>query len=123
VNAKNFIVYYSCNRQVVEQISKITPAVQVAVFAHDLFVETVDHGDLPTLVVASEQGHFGRVLQLETQEVGQGLDGVVASVHEVAYKNVAVLRQRAALAKEFQQVEKLAVDVAANGDWRGNKLT
>lgn len=44
----------SCEGQVIEQISKELPDISVAIFAHAFIVEAIHLGDLPALVVASQ---------------------------------------------------------------------
>ena len=53
-------------------------------FAVALTIEAVDLCDLPALMVASQQGDTVGVLGLQGQQVGEGLQAVVASINEIS---------------------------------------
>lgn len=69
----------------VEEVGEVLPDVGVAVLAEALVVEAVDLRDLPRLVVAAEDGDALGVADLEGDEQGDRLDGVVATVDVVAW--------------------------------------
>lgn len=46
---------------------------------------------LPRLMVSSEQGDPIRMLDLETQQIFEGLDRVVASINKISDEDVASL--------------------------------
>lgn len=54
MEGEDLIFDYRCQWQVVEEISKELPDIGVAVFAHAFIVKTIHLGDLPALVVASQ---------------------------------------------------------------------
>lgn len=54
MESKNLIFDDRCEGQIVEEISKELPDISVAVFSHALIVKTIHLGDLPTLVIASQ---------------------------------------------------------------------
>lgn len=68
----------------VEEVGEVLPDVGVAVLAETLVVEAVDLRDLARLVVAAEDGDALGVADLEGDEQGNCLDGVVATVDVVA---------------------------------------
>lgn len=68
----------------VEEVGEVLPDVGVAVLAETLVVEAVDLRDLARLVVAAEDGDALGVADLEGDEQGDCLDGVVATVDVVA---------------------------------------
>lgn len=72
----------------VEEVGEVLPDVGVAVLAEALVVEAVDLRDLPRLVVAAEDGDALGVADLEGDEQGDRLDGVVATVDVVAWEGV-----------------------------------
>lgn len=82
----------SPQRQVVECIVEVLPGVGIAVLAVDLVEEAVHGGDIAALVVASQQRQLVAVLYLKTEQQGDGLDGVVTAVHEIADHDVLVVR-------------------------------
>ena len=48
-----------------------------------LTIETIDLSDLSALMVSSQENHFIRVHGLQSKELSEGLQTVVASVHKV----------------------------------------
>jgi hypothetical protein len=52
----------------------------------------------------------------ESDQEGDGLDRVVASVYVIAHEEVICVRRVAAYAEELLQVVELAMDVAADRD-------
>ena len=72
--------------------------------------------DLPGLVVSSEQSHPVWPPSFEHHQPGEGLEAVVAAVHEVAHEDVVGVGRRPALPEQLLQVVELAVDIAADGD-------
>lgn len=85
VKTEDLVVDQGSEGEVVEEVGKVLPHVGVAVFSEALVVEAVDLGDLTGLVVSSEDGDSLRVSDLEGDEEGDGLDGVVTSVDVVAW--------------------------------------
>ena len=69
--------------QVVEEVGEVLPDVGIAVLPQALVVEAVDLGNLARLVVATKNGDALGVADLEGDEQGYCLDGVVASVDVV----------------------------------------
>jgi len=59
--------------KVVEDLSTVFPGIGISVLPDGLVVEPVDSGDLPGLVVTSQEGDVGGVLQLEAEEQLEGL--------------------------------------------------
>lgn len=69
--------------KVVEDLHAVLPRVHVAVLAYALLVEPIDLGDLPRLVVTSQQGDAFRIPGLVAQQELECLYTVVASIHKV----------------------------------------
>lgn len=61
-------------RQEVKSLIEVLPAVGVAVLLVDLIEEAVHHGDVATLVVASQQVDAVWVLDLQAEEEGDCLN-------------------------------------------------
>lgn len=85
VEAEDLVVDESGEGEVVEEVGEVLPHVGVAVLAEALVVEAVYLGDLARLVVPAEDGDALGVTNLEGDQKGHGLDGVVASVNVVAW--------------------------------------
>lgn len=75
--------------QVVEYVVAVPPNIGVPILPANLFVETIHRGDLPRLVVASQQRYSVGMTDLEQKQHHQGLHGVVTTVHEVTDEDVA----------------------------------
>lgn len=85
VKAKDLVVDESGEGEVVEDIGEVFPDVGIAVFSQALVIKPVDLGDLPGLVVPSQNGDALWVSDLESNEQGDSLDRVVASVDVITY--------------------------------------
>lgn len=75
--------------KVVEEVCEVLPDVGVAVLSEAFVVEAVDLGNLAGFVVATEDGDAGGVSNLEGDKEGDGLNGVVASIHVVSWEAVS----------------------------------
>ena len=84
----DLILDEGCEREVVEQISKVSPHVRVAVFPQAFVVEAVHLRDLPRLVVAAQDGDAVAVAQLEGDKESDRLYGVVSSVDVITHEEV-----------------------------------
>ena len=73
-------------------------------------------------MVSSEKSHPVGPPSFEHHEPGEGLEAVVAAVHEVAHEDVVGVGAVAAGLEQRLQVVELAVDVAADRDRRGDRL-
>lgn len=102
--------------KVIEDFCAIFPRVCVAILSDRLVVETVDGGDLASLVIASQESDVRRVLHLEAEEELEGLDRVEATIDEVAHENVAGVRDFTAFVEQLEKIVELAVNVSANCD-------
>eukprot|EP00350_Pseudokeronopsis_sp_OXSARD2_P008343 CAMPEP_0170555928 /NCGR_PEP_ID=MMETSP0211-20121228/14716_1 /TAXON_ID=311385 /ORGANISM="Pseudokeronopsis sp., Strain OXSARD2" /LENGTH=99 /DNA_ID=CAMNT_0010865963 /DNA_START=523 /DNA_END=822 /DNA_ORIENTATION=- len=88
MNAEDLSLYNSANAEVVEDLRAVLPGVRIPILSDSLIIEPVDSSDLPGLMVPSQQCDIGWVLEFEAEEELEGLDGVVASVHEVSHEDV-----------------------------------
>lgn len=70
--------------KVIEDLHAVLPRVHVAVLADALLIEPIDLGDLPRLVVASQQGDAFRIPGFVAQQELECLYTVVASIHKVS---------------------------------------
>lgn len=85
MKTEDLVVDQGSEGKVVKEVGEVLPDIGVSVFAKTLVVETVDLGDLTGLVVSSKNGDSLRVSDLEGDEKGDGLDGVVTSINIVTY--------------------------------------
>jgi len=89
VKAEDLVVNESGKREVVEEVGEVLPYVCVTVLAEALIVEAVDLGDLTGLVVSSENSDTLWVANLEGDEKGDCLDGVVSTVNIISCMHVS----------------------------------
>ena len=73
-----------------------------------LTVESVDLGDLPGLVVASQERDPVRPFCLQRQQPRQSLEAVVSPVYEVAQKYVVGIRHLRASTTRFEHEDILS---------------
>jgi hypothetical protein len=85
VEAEDLVVDQGGQRKVVEEVGEVLPDVGVAVFSEALVVEAVDLGDLAGFVVSSKNGYALGVSDLEGDEEGNGLDGIISSVNVITW--------------------------------------
>jgi len=122
VNAEDLIVYDGGNGEKVEDFAAMTPRIGVAIFVLTLVVKAVNLRDLSALVVAAKQCNFVGPSGFEQEQSGKRLEAVVAAIHEVAHEDVVGVGDLAASPEELFQVVELAVNVAADGDGREDRL-
>lgn len=77
--------------EVVEDLSAVLPGIGVTVLPVDLIVKAINSSDLSGFVVATEKGDPIGVLDLEAEQVLEGLDGVVPTINKITDEDVASL--------------------------------
>jgi len=122
MNAKDFALNDGGKSEIIEDVGAVLPRVGVSVLADDFIEETVHKSDLAGLVVASKKGDMAWEFELQAEEKLECLDGVVASVDEVADEDVAGVRNFPTGAEEFEEIGELTVNVATDGNWSGDRL-
>lgn len=122
MHTEDFSADHSGEREVVKYVGAVLPGVTITVFALALVVESVDLGDLATLVVSAEECHVLWVPRLEEHEERETLETVVATVNIVTHENVVGAGTLAALVEELKEVVELAVDVATDSDRGRDRL-
>jgi hypothetical protein len=120
VYTEYLIINHNAQSQKVEHVGKIMPHIGVPILPRTLSVEAIGLGDAARLVVAADQVHAVRIPQLEADEEGDGLDAEHAAVDIVAEEEVVCVRAVAADPEYLDEVEELPVDVAHDGDGRGD---
>lgn len=68
MDAENLSFDNSTNTKVIEDLGTILPWVGITVLSNSFVIETIHGGDLSGLVVTSEEGDVGWILQLEAQQ-------------------------------------------------------
>lgn len=86
MKTENLIVNQGGKRQVVEQVCEVFPDIGIAVLAEALVVKAIHLGDLARLVVTTEDGNALGVSDFESDQEGHSLNGKVASIDIVSYK-------------------------------------
>lgn len=84
----HLVINESGQGQEVEQIGEEPPNICIAVFSQAFVVKSIHLGDLPGLMVASEDGDTIAITELQGDQQGDGLDGVVSTIHIVAHEQV-----------------------------------
>jgi hypothetical protein len=74
VDAEDLSFDNSADAQVVKNFSAILPGVGITVLSDSFVIEAVNSGNLPSFVVASEEGDVSGVLELEAKKKLEGLD-------------------------------------------------
>lgn len=89
MDAEYFPFHHSSNAQVVKDFSAVLPGIGIPVLADSLVIEAIHGGDLPSLVVASEQGDVGWVLKFEAEKELESFNRVVSSINKVTHEYVS----------------------------------
>ena len=79
MDAEDFVIDDCSEGKVIKYICAVSPHVYTAVLSKTLIVETVDLGDLSTLVVATDQGDSLWVSHLEPGIISTSLGGHLPS--------------------------------------------
>ena len=122
MDAEDLVVDYGRQGEVVEDVGAIPPDIEGAVLPQALVIEAIELGDLPALVVPSDEGDEVGVSHFVGQEEQEGLDAVEASVDEIPQEEVAHFGHISPVLEELEEVVELTMDVAADGDWRVDSL-
>ena len=95
MQTEELILDNCCQGKVIEEFSEAFPDVGVAVFSTALIVKSIDLSDLSGLMISSEDGDSVFVSDFESEEEGDGLNGMVTyigngdtSVNIVAHKQI-----------------------------------
>lgn len=80
VQTEDLVFNESSEGEVIEEVGEVLPHVGVAILAEALVVEAVNLGDLAGFVVATENGDTLRIADLQANQKGYSLDGVIATV-------------------------------------------
>ena len=78
-------------------------------------------GYLSRLVVAPEESDSVWPPRLEDHQPGEGLQAVVASVHEVSHEDVVGVWGWTSLSEQLLQVVELSMDVSTHLMWEERK--
>mmetsp|Transcript_28437 Transcript_28437/g.82252 ORF Transcript_28437/g.82252 Transcript_28437/m.82252 type:complete len:203 (-) Transcript_28437:253-861(-) len=113
VDGEDLVLNDGRKAEIVKDLRAVPPNIDAAVLAQALVVEAVDLGDLPTLVVAADEGDAIGVADLEGQKEEEGLHGVVAPIDEVAKEQVILVGAFASDLEQLDEVVELSVNVAA----------
>ena len=122
MDAEDAIVDDGGEREVIEDVSAVSPNIERAVLPQAFIVKSVDLGDLPALVVSPDQRDQVGIADFIGEEQQKGLNAVEAPVHEIAQEKIADARNVAAVFEEFEQIIELSMDVAADGYRRIHSL-
>lgn len=82
------IVYNSCEREVVKQLSEVDPHIGVSVLAETLVVEAIDLSDLSHLVVSSQDSKAILESHFQGDQKSNSFDRVVPTVDIIAHEEV-----------------------------------
>lgn len=117
VTAEDLLVDDGRNWKTVEAVGERLPQLDI-VSSFTLIVEAVDSVDARALVIAAQEKEILRILDLVGQQEADGLEGLLASVHIVAEKEIVGLGREATVFEQPEKVRVLTVDVTANLEWR-----
>ena len=116
--AEDLPVDNSAQCQAVKHFSTTSPYIQASVLSDALIIKSVHLCDDSWLVVASQKSDSVFVPDFQGQKEQECLNAVFSSVDVIAHENVIGIRWESTDFEEFKEIVELAVDIAANSDWR-----
>lgn len=84
MKAEHLAVDQGGQRKIVKGFCEVFPDIGVAVLSAAFVVEPIDLCDLPGLMVAAKNDDSVGVTELEGEQQGDSLDGVIAPVNVIA---------------------------------------
>jgi hypothetical protein len=84
VDAKNATVHDGTQRQIIKDLATPAPHVATAILALTFVVKPVNLGNLPRLVVSTDESYSIRVSHFERQKKKESFDAVESSIYEVS---------------------------------------
>lgn len=119
MNGEHLVVNNRRYREVVKHIGKVLPDHSIPILGLTLHIEPIVLRDRPGLMIPPDHMHLRGVLDLEQAQKRDDFHGMRASVDEIAQEQVTRVGQVPADLEDLQDVVKLAVDVADDGDGGG----
>ena len=85
MDTEDFVVDNGTETKVIKDLTAVAPYIRRAIFTDAFFVEAIDLGDLPALVVASNEGYSIRITYFQCQKKQESFNRVKSTIDEVAY--------------------------------------
>jgi hypothetical protein len=138
MNAENSPINHSSQTQMIKDLATIPPDVDTPVFPLTLVVKTVNLSDMSRFMIATDEGDAVRVSDFEDEQEEECFDRVEATVDKVTWEGkgkgfniwqgrmkprdkfvltheqVIRLGTPTSHSEQLQEIEELAVDVAAD---------
>jgi hypothetical protein len=92
VNTKNFFIYYSCQRKIIENFCAISPNIYWTIFSKAFIIKAINLSDLAWLMISSQDSNTVLVSHFQTYQQGYSLDRVIATINIVTHKEVICVR-------------------------------
>ena len=122
MQTENRILDNGGKRQVIEELSEAFPHVRISVFPQTLIVEAINLGDLPALMISSQDGQPVGISYFESYEEGDTLNRVVTTVHVVPHEQVIGVRKLTTEPEKLLHIVELAMDISANSHGGSHRL-
>lgn len=116
METEDIILNNSGQWEIIKQVCEILPHIRTAILSDALIVEPVDLCDLSTFVISSEDCDSVSESHLESDEKGDSLEGVVASVDIITHEEVIGVWAISANSKKLHEIMVLPMDVPTDGD-------
>jgi len=112
VHTHDLVIDETADRHAVEDVTELLPELDV-VASLALVVKAVDSSNGGAFMVAPQKEEVLWVLHLVTEEKGDGLQALLATINVVAKEDVVALRRKSTVLKKAKQVVELAMDITA----------
>lgn len=116
MEAEDVVLNDGTKWKVIEQSCEFLPHLGIAILAQALIVESIDLSDLLRLVVTAQNGDTVGIADLQADEEGDGLNGVVTTIDIVTHEKIIVVGKLTANFEKLIEIVELAVDVTTDGN-------
>ena len=84
------------HRQIVKSVGKMLPHICIPIFPETFVVESINLGDLTTLMISSENGDAVSVSDFQSDEKSDGFQRIISPINIVSHEQVICFRAVAA---------------------------
>ena len=88
MDTENFALHNCSDSKVVEYLNTVLPWVCISILADAFVVESIDSGDLSSLVITSQEGDTIWPFKFKAHQHFKCLNRIVATIDKIAHKYV-----------------------------------
>lgn len=101
MDTEDFTFNNSTNTKVIEYFGAIFPRIGISVLSNSFIIESIDSGNLSSLVISSKEGNVSRILEFQAEKELESLDRVVSSINKISHKDIAGVGDLTSFVEKF----------------------